>query len=135
MKSCSGGSAAPAKILLHIESQPVISRLLRKILKERQDIAVLRTLFDEQALAFIRHVHPEYIVANLDDLGNTPGEVCEALAMLNEMHAGKLLVSGYDASLIQQRCGEMPDVVVMEFPFTTRILALLNDGSEPEPAG
>ncbi|MDT8405033.1 hypothetical protein [Sulfuriflexus sp.] len=135
MKSCSGGSAAPAKILLHIESQPVISRLLRRILKKRQDIALLRTRFDEQALVFIRRVHPEYIVANLDDLGNSPGEICEALAMLNEIHAGKLLVSGYDTSLIQQRCGEMRNVVVMDFPFTTRILALLGDGGEPGPAG
>lgn len=125
VKSSVRGATAPTKILLHIESKLVNSRLLRKIIKKREDIAILTAQYDEQALAFIRREQPAYLVANLDDLGNNPNQVNQALETLNEIHTGKLIVCGYDTSPFRGLRDRMSNLVLVDFPLTIQILLAL----------
>jgi hypothetical protein len=125
VKPSARGATAPTKILLHIESKPVNSRLLRKIIKKRQDIAILTAHYDEQALAFIRREQPTYLVANLDDLGHNPNQVYQALETLNEIHTGKLVLCGYDTSPFRGLCDRMSNLVLVDFPLTFQVLLVL----------
>ena len=113
---------APTETLLHIECTAVNSRLLRKIMKQRKDVAILTGCYDDETISFIRNHQPEYIIVNIDALGNNINQIYHALVMLNEIHGGKLIVSGYDISSIRVLTGWMPRLTFIDFPLNTRML-------------
>ncbi len=113
---------AATKTLLHIECTAVNSRLLRKIMKQRKDVAILTGHYDDETMAFIRNQHPEYIVVNIDALGNNVNQIYHSLVMLNEIHTGKLIVSGYDISSIRVLTSWMPKIAFVDFPLNNQSL-------------
>lgn len=115
------------KTLLHIEDKPVNSRLLRKIMQQRQDIAMLTARYDDDAVTFIRKHQPEYLIVNLDALGNNINQIYHALVMLNEIHRGKLIVSGYDTSSLRILTGWMSRLAFIDFPLNSQALLVLFD--------
>lgn len=113
---------AATKTLLHIECAAVNSRLLRKIMRQREDVAVLTGCYDDETMTFIRNQQPEYIVVNIDAIGNNVNQIYYSLVMLNEIHTGKLIVSGYDTSSIRVLTGWMSRIAFVDFPLNSQML-------------
>ena len=117
------------KTLLHIECEAVNSRLLRKIMRQREDVAILTGCYDDESINFIRKQQPEYLLVNTDALGNNVNQVYHSLVMLDQIHTGKLIVSGYDTSSIRVLTGWMSQITFIDFPLNTPALleAIGND--------
>ena len=126
---------AQTKTLLHIECTAVNTRLLRKIMKQREDVAILTGGYDEETINFIRNQHPEYIVVNIDAIGNNVNQVYHSLVMLNEIHTGKLIVSGFDTASIRVLTSWMSKIAFVDFPLNSqRLLEAIGDKNHTKAA-
>ena len=113
---------AATKTLLHIECAAVNSRLLRKIMRQNEDVAILTGFYDDETINFIRKQQPEYILVNTDAIGNNVNQIYHALVMLREIYTGKLIVSGYDTSSIRILTGWIPRIAFIDFPLNIQAL-------------
>lgn len=118
------------RTLLHIENKAVNSRLLRKIMQQRKDVAMLTARYDDEVMDFIRNQQPDYIVVNLDALGINVKQVYRALVSLHEIHKGRIIVSGYDTSTIRILTSWIPRLSFIDFPLTSLSLLELLDNSK-----
>lgn len=118
---------ATTKTLLHIENQPVNSRLLRKIMQKSGNVAILTASYDEQTINFVREQKPDYILVNIEAIGNNTNQIYHALVMLHELHTGALIAGGYDTESLRVLTGWMTKISFISFPLSCQTLIELLD--------
>lgn len=117
------------KTLFYIENEAINTRLLRKIILQHKDVALLTAHYDRQALDFIRDQQPELIAANIHALGNHVNQIYKALVKLHEVSEGQIIATGFDTRAIRVLTGWMKRLHFIDFPMDNQELLSLVDKS------